>query len=178
MKKLLLLSVCLLIICLPAFAQTQPEPPYNNIVAAGPNYGQSASPQITGSVLYGKLLAGGTSPTYSFTLIDLSPIKVPALDSKGKAITKFSFQTATTTGLAQYLRSIGPAKIYIVGTIGGAAGGNNAGLAWSSGGAVVFRIGKKGFLGMLNLRVLKTNTGPNASDYQGIVGLMLGFGSK
>jgi hypothetical protein len=171
-KRIPCLALLSIFLALPLCAQT-PAPPadlYNNIFAAGPNWGQYASPQFTGSILEARLVSSGTNPIYSFTLIDLAPIKTK--DSAGKTI--FSFQTAVTTGVAPFSRQLGPGKLWIVGTIGGAAAATKAGLAWSTGGAYSFRI-KGNWLGMLNLRVLKSTV---SSDYQGVIGMMIGYGNK
>jgi hypothetical protein len=131
----------------------------NDYVAAGVSWNQYASPQINGNLLYGKKLTDAN--TYSFSFVDVV----------SKSLKPFTVTTAISSGLAQYLKTIGPARCFVVTTVGVAAGGDNVGYVWTGGGAFAIPIGR-GFSLMPNVRVLKSSL----SEWQGIYGLMIGFG--
>jgi len=130
-------------------------------VAAGLSWNQYAAPQINGNLLYAHKITDAN--TYSFSFVDVI----------SKCRRPFTVTTAVSTGLAQHIRTIGPARVFLVTTVGVAAGGDNVGYIWTGGGAVAFPIGKS-FTILPNVRVLKSSL----SDVQYIGGIMIGFGSK
>jgi len=133
MKYFVIVS-CLLLLCfaMPCFAQTSQPPAYSEIVGIGANWNQYASPQINPTFFWAhKVLEG----TYSFNLVDVTFVR--GADSAGKLQT----MTSMTPGIAQHMRDIGPVKIYGVATVG-VATGVKTGLAWSSGLASYWGLGK------------------------------------
>jgi hypothetical protein len=117
-----------------------------------------SAPEITGNGLYAHKLTEGT---YSFTLLDVT----------SKTIRPFVPLTTFTSGIAQHVRDFGPAKIFWVGTVGISYGGDNVGWTYTSGGAVVFGLGKGRSI-MPNVRVLKSSV----SAFQCVAGVLFGWG--
>jgi hypothetical protein len=141
-----------------AHAQTLPEPP-TDLVAAGASLNTFSSPPISGNVAYAHRLSGGT---YSYTVVDMT----------SKLSSPFTLQTSTSTGVAQYLMTFGPARVYALGTAGIAAGGTNTGVVITGGTAIIIPIGKTSYSLIPSLRVLKSSI----FDRQEVYGLALGFG--
>ena len=166
--------VCLLLflfsICtIPALAQAPPAPDTDKteLVGAGGSYNQTGIPQFSLNVYYGHKVAVNL---YSFTFVD---IFARTLDTTGLPANspRFSITTAPTTGLAQKLRDIGPIKVYVLGTIGGAAGGTNVGWSYTTGGFAYIPI-RKDYHIILNFRALKSSI----TEVQGIYGVAFGWG--
>jgi hypothetical protein len=128
-------------------------------LAAGASYSKNAVPATSLNILVARRI--GTS-LYSFTLMDVLP----------KSTQTATAMVSITTGLGQKIREIGPVKIFLVASIGGAAGGQDIGWSYSTGGCLIIPLGKGGISLMPNFRALKTSI----SDYQGIFGIMIGFG--
>jgi hypothetical protein len=145
---------------LPLMAQTAPEVMPKDYVAAGMSWNQYSAPEINGNLLYAHKITDQN--TYSFTFMDVI----------SKSWKPFTATTAVSTGVAQHVRTIGPARCFLVTTVGVAAGGDNVGYVWTGGGAFAIPIGKS-FTMLPNVRVLKSSL----SDFQYIAGIMIGFGS-
>ena len=124
----------------------------------GMSWNPYSAPEVTGNALYAHLITAGT---YSFTLMDIT----------SKQVRPFVPMATFTSGIAQHVRDLGPAKIFWVGTVGVSAGGNNVGWTWTTGGAVSFALGK-GWVVMPCVRVLKSSV----SEFQGVAGLIFGWG--
>jgi hypothetical protein len=165
----LALASLLLVSAAPLYSQT--AEPVRDLVAAGASWNQYTQPQVSGNLMYAHQVSGGT---FSFSLVDITAKTVTDVGSDGKPVTRFATMTSVSTGLAQYLKSIGPARIYVVSTVGVSAGGESVGGTWTAGGAAVIPIGSKGWCLMPNLRVLKSTV----SEFQGIFGIAIGWGSK
>lgn len=129
----------------------------SSFLAAGIDYNQSVHPNISALIAYAHPLATGL---YEFTVLDIT----------SKSVHPFTTAISTTTGLAQLLRSVGSAKIYIAGTIGVASGGTSTALSWSSGGFMTIPVGKL-FL-IPNIRMLAGSV----TKQQMVAGLALGWG--
>lgn len=160
---LLLASFFLLCFCVPVRAEEVKE-----LVAAGGSYSQTAAPQFSGTLLYAHNISAGL---YSFTVIDVfaRPVTPDPLITNSPS---YAITTSTTTGIAQFLRSVGPARVYVVATIGTAAGGTNVGWAYTTGGCAYIPIGKRGWSLVPSFRALKSSIG----EMQGIYGLAIGWG--
>jgi hypothetical protein len=135
--------------------------PFRDVVAMGAAWNQQAAPQINGMLVYATRIAEGL---YSFNLVDITP----------STYKPFTITTNITIGLAQYMRTVGPARIYTVATAGVGAGGNTAGLAWTAGGVAMVPVGKKGLCLLLSVRALKNTM----SDFQGVYGIAIGWGDR
>lgn len=98
--------------------------------------------------------------TYSFNLIDIT----------SKTVKPFTVQTSITTRIAQRVRTIGRAQVYVSGTFGVSTVESNVGGVCTGGGCVVIPVGTKEFATVPNARVLKTRL----SDFQAVVGVGLG----
>lgn len=157
MKRIVLTLSAICVLALPLMAQT-PDLPQKEFVSIGASWNQYSAPQISGTLLYAHQISGGT---YSFNLIDVI----------SKSVKPFVVTTSISTGIAQCLRNIGPAKVFAVSTVGVAAGGENVGYSWTAGGCVVIPM-KKGWSLMPHVRVIKSSL----SDFQGIWGLSIGWG--
>lgn len=137
---------------------------FKDLVAGGVAYNPQGAPQVTGTALYAKQISQGL---YSFNLIDITPV----YDSMARLGVKTLTMNATS-GLAQHLRDIGPARVYIVATAGLGSSSEATGFAYSAGGAAVIPIGARGWCLMPNLRVLKNTQ----TDFQAIYGVAVGWG--
>jgi hypothetical protein len=173
MKRLLVITILpilfLSISCSFCLCQTSEPTQFNNIFGAGASYDNISKPGITASIIEAKLLTSqtSTSPAYSFSVIDVSPVK--------NADSKITWQTSVTTGIATILRRLGPlGNTWIVGTIGGATQGERSGLAWSAGAAWTKPISQSGLILMADIRTLKVVN----NDYQARIGFKLCFGTK
>lgn len=154
--KALLGIIAAIMLCVPVLAEDEfPD----HFVAAGASWNQYASPQVAGNLLYAKRIAKGG--TYSFTHVDII-----SKDSE-----QFVVAPIISTGLARHVYKFGNARIFATTTVGVAAGGENVGYSWTAGGAASISLGK-GWQLLPTVRVLKTSL----SDFQAIVGLMIGFG--
>ncbi len=156
MKKLFL--AVFLALAMPVAAQTY-DPP-KDTVAAGVTWNQYSAPQISGTLLYAHQLTD--RGMYSFSYVDIF----------SKSDSEYLVTTALTTGVAQHLRAVGPAQIYIVTTIGIAAGGTNSGGAITAGGCAIIPIGNKGWRLVPSVRVIKATV----SEFQAIYGIAIGWG--
>ena len=163
MKRGILFSAVLLVATL-CCAQTPTAP--SDVVALGINFNQDAAQQISASALYAHYIPA--LKVYSFNLIDITSVQ-----HVGK---RFYAQTAVSTGIAQEVRTIGPARIFATGTFGMAVGdgatGVNVGNSWTAGLAAVIPVGKRGFAIVPNGRALKTSL----AGYQTVIGLGFGWG--
>lgn len=129
-----------------------------NFIAGGIAFNQYSVPQISGALLYAQRIGEGL---YSYSLVDVV----------SKTVRPFVATTSITTGLAQHVRSIGKIRVYISGTGGVAAGGENLGFSWSAGGAAVVPLGG-GWKLLPGVRVIKSSI----TDFQGVYSLMIGWG--
>jgi hypothetical protein len=153
-----------------------PLPLYSTIFGAGATYGQQdGTLPLTGNLFLANRLTSAdnfTSPIYEYTIIDFQPMIIE-LENGSK---RLQFLTVTTTGLAPFSRNIGPGVLWLVGTVGGAAGGNVAGLALSGRAVYTFPFcKKKGILGLANIGYVKTNAGGATAT---VFGLGVGWGKK
>jgi hypothetical protein len=89
-----------------------------------------------------------------------------------KSVKPFTVTTSITTGVAQHIKTVGIARIFLLTTAGVAAGGDNVGYSWTAGGAVAIPIGKKGWAVVPMVRVIKSSL----TDFQGIYGVNVGWG--
>ncbi len=166
-----LTAILLVALALPlAMAQNSAEE-RQDVFGAGGSYNSSpaAIPSFAGAVMYAHRVSPGL---YSFTLVDIFAQTALVKDATGAEVSKYQITTAPTTGLAQHLRDIGKVKVYVLGTIGAAAGGTQIGWAYSTGGAAYIGLGK-GWCLIPNLRMMKSSL---SGDYQGIYGIMIGWG--
>lgn len=154
-RAVFVLALVCVVLCLPVLAQS---PEVKDFVAVGASWNQYAQPPISGAALYAHQINGGT---YSFSLVDII----------SKSVTPFTTTTSISTGVAQHVRDIGKAHVFVTTTVGVASGGENVGYAWTGGGAVVFPLGR-GWALMPNVRVLKSSL----TDLQLSYGLAVGFG--
>lgn len=150
--------ILLALALLPSGAQAQ-QAALVDLVAAGANWNQYNSPQISGSVLYARLISGRT---YSFNLVDIT----------SKALKPFTVQTSIATGVGQHILDMGPAHVYAVTAFGVAAGGTNVGGSFTAGGCAVIPIKHSGWAIVPNVRVLKSSL----NDVQAIYGIGVGWG--
>lgn len=158
MKKFLAVLAVLLCLAVPAFSADA----FSDVVGGGASFNQYSEPQISGNLIYAHKVSEGL---YSFNLVDLT----------SKTAEPFTVTTSITTGLAQYVRTIGRARVYVVGTFGVSAGGEDVGSAFSSGGAAVIPLGSKGWCLLPNVRVLKSSL---TSEFQAVYGLSFGWGQQ
>lgn len=147
-----------------------PAPPEErrDVFGAGGSYNSSptAVPNFAGTIVYAHRITAGL---YSFTLVDIFAQPNPA---PVEGASTFVITTTPTTGLAQHTRDIGKVKLYVLGTIGAAAGGSQVGWAYSAGGAAYIGLGK-GYCLIPNIRMLKSSLN---GEFQGIFGIMFGWG--
>lgn len=149
------------------FAQA-PLEERQDVFGAGGSYNSSptAVPSVAGTIMYAHRVSAGL---YSFTLVDIFATPNP---NTAAGASTFVITTAPTTGLAQHTRDIGKVKLYVLGTVGAAAGGSNVGWAYSAGGAAYIGLGK-GWCLIPNIRMLKSSL---SGEFQGIFGIMFGWG--
>jgi len=159
MKRIALLCLILTFLSAPAWGQAQSPKDADQFVAAGVSLNQYAAPQISGMLLYAKRLAD--TGTYSFSLVDVI----------SKSVKPFNAATSITTGIAQKLFMVGPARVFAVTTIGTIVGGDEIGYSWTGGGAVAIPLGK-GWNLMPSVRVLTSGV----TSRQMIYGLAVGWG--
>ena len=152
-----------------AFAQAPAPAERQDVFGAGASYNSSptAVPSVAGTIMYAHRVSDGL---YSFTLVDIFAMPNPNAATPGAS--SFVITTTPTTGIAQHTRDIGKVKIYVIGTIGAAAGGNEVGWAYSAGGCAYIGLGK-GWYAMPNVRMLKSSLN---GEFQGIFGIMFGWG--
>jgi hypothetical protein len=135
----------------------------SDFVGAGLGYNQYAAPNVSGHVAYAHLLDAG-GKTYSYTVIDAS----------SASRTPFRVQTSTSTGVAQYLKTVGKFDVYGLAaagvSVGGTATGTNVGAAFTGGGMAVTRI-KGSWVLYAPVRYLRVQ-GAN----QATIGLGVGWG--
>jgi hypothetical protein len=167
-----LTAILWLAIALPFAAAQQPaiSEEREDVFGAGGSFNSSptAVPSFAGALMYAHRISAAPG-LYSFTLVDIFAMPNPAPVEGGST---YIITTTPTTGLAQYTRSIGGVKIYALGTIGASAGGSQLGWAYSAGGAAYVGLGK-GWCLIPNIRLLKSSLN---GEFQGIFGLMLGWG--
>jgi hypothetical protein len=138
------------------FAQTPPAPLPPDFFAAGANFNQQLTPPISGWALYAK---PATENNYIFSFADVT----------SKTLKPFTVSITLMPGVARRLGRYAGVDLFIAGNVGGAFGGDNAGLAYSGAGAGVFRV-YKDWCGVVPVRVLKTTIG----DLQLVIGLGIG----
>jgi hypothetical protein len=136
-------------VAVPAPTANLPE----DFVAAGVGWNQYAIPQINGWASYARRISSGM---YSFTTYDVTSIRTRP----------FTAQTSTRTGIAMWLRSIGPVQIFGLGDAGAAISGSNIGGAFSGGGVIGIPLGGSGFRLVLGARVLKTSLSEMQTIYE------------
>ena len=155
-----------------AFGQTPAPTEREDVFGAGASYNSSpeAIPSAAGTIMYAHRVSEGL---YSFTIVDIFAQAKDFTDPATGAVTsKYQITTTPTTGVAQHLRDIAGAKIYVIATVGAAAGGSQVGWAYSTGGAAYIGLGK-GWCLIPNIRLMKSSL---SGDYQGIFGIMFGWG--
>jgi len=128
-----------------------------SFAGVGANYTPELNPPVSGWALYAKKI---TSTTYSFNVIDIT----------SKTVKPFTVQTDTSTGVAQWIARFHKVDLFVVGNLGLSAAASNVGLAYSGGGAGVFKIKGK-WCGIIPVRVMKSTLG----DFKITFGL--GFGN-
>jgi hypothetical protein len=156
-----LFSVILALFTLAISAQAQPV----NVVGARIGYDGYATPATSGGLFYAHLLAGSDHPTYSYTSVNLQPLKAKPYIS----------MTTTETGVAQHIAKFGRFNVYGLGTVGGAFAGSdsgtNIGAVFSGGGFALASFGKGWTVGPY-VRASKASI----SDRQYEFGLVFGWG--
>jgi hypothetical protein len=138
-----------------------------DLFAAGGSFSQTGTPQFAADILYAHRVSAGL---YSFTIVDIFA-QSNAPDPAVPNAPKFTITTAPTTGVAQHVRDVGPVKLFVIATVGGAAGGTHVGWSYTTGGAAIIPV-TKNFSAILNFRALKSSLG----DVQGIYGVAIGWG--
>lgn len=135
----------------------------NDYVAAGVAFNQGTN-QLSGFASYAVKVTGGT---YSYTVLDFSNVHLkPTLN----------YQVAPSTGIAQYLKTIGKVDLFGLASAGAAVGTTTAGptvLGASFSGGVDGVIGiKNGWSVNIPVRVLHTSVGGT----QYLIGVGLAWG--
>lgn len=153
-----------------ARAQAEPLPdPLSNIYAAGVSYGVNATPAVSGTALYAKLLPigsdGNTSKTYLFTAVDGVP----------NSLKPFTVTTNIGAGIAQKIVTIGKVPVFMPTAAGISWSGTNTGWQWNGGALAAIHI-KGAYYVMPTVRFLKSSVS-NGTGYQPIVGLLFGWGN-
>ena len=166
--RLLCLFVALIVaLCLapPSLAQTAAAPAFpSQFYTGGVEYTSKASPHYLGWLAGAKLLGQGT---YSFSGAYAT--------ARGGTLS-----TSMTTGLAQYMRAVGPVRFYGIGAAGMASNSGASltsattlGLALNGGVLAVLPVGKSGASIDVLAQAVRVATGNNLT-----IGLGFGFGSK
>jgi hypothetical protein len=158
MKRILIVAVLGLLGVLGLRAQTSNLP--DEYGAMGANYAPNIQPAVSGWAFYAKKIFNEKYGTYSYNLLDIT-------SSKDKP---YKLSTAVTPGIAKYLATIGPVKIFGAGNIGVAASGQNVGFAGSFGGAAFVKPWAKFPAFVVPIRGYKSTIG----DWQFVVGFGLG----
>lgn len=111
------LLLCLFLIApVDLSAQTPTAAVQHDWFGATFNWNDFASPRLSGTLGYGKLLSA-TTGTYWFTTVDVSPT-----NTHPRAL-----QTAVTTGVAQHIYTLFKFQLYAAGTFGPVAVGSSVG---------------------------------------------------
>jgi len=138
-------------LALSAAAQTPTQPP-KEFLAVGASAGAGS---YTGWGSYAHLVSADQR-IYSFTTYDVSKIQVKP----------FLLQTSVRTGVAIYMRSIGPIELYGLGDAGVSYTSTNVGSALSGGGMAALHLGKTHWSIIVPVRVLKTAQSSSQTVYE------------
>lgn len=153
---LLMAVLAMLALDVPAFAQDFAP----DIVAAGVAANQGSTPNAFG--VYGHLISTPNG-TYLFNQYSLTSVKFKP----------FAAQTSVRTGVAQFLRKVGPVSLFGVVGAGAAMAGNNVGGAISGGGFATVPIGKTKWFGLGSAELLQTSIGGQSHEYGVAIGRRL-----
>jgi hypothetical protein len=155
----------------PLFSQTASPPvtppELTEVFAAGGSWNQNGNPQFAFTVFNAHRVSTGL---FTFSVVDVFALTNPTPLAPGQS--KYSITTTPTTGVAQHLRDFGKVKIYVIATVGAAAGGSRVGWAYTTGGCAYIGLGK-GLSIIPNFRTVKTSL---SGDFQGIYGVAFGWG--
>jgi hypothetical protein len=164
-------ALCLIALASSLFAQTQsamttPATPFPEQFLGGVvNFNQQTTPQITGDLAYAVRV--NNSGLYNYNAIDITSV----------SRNPFRLQTAPTSGVAQYVRTVGGFNLFALGTAGAAfstnavGAGTDAGAAFSGGMFATKAVGKGWFMAV-TAKVLYTTTG----GVQYPIGIGFGWG--
>ena len=146
-------------------AVLQAQNPPADVVGASAHWNQFASPQVGGLLFYAHRIFNDASPTYSFSAVEfISVQKSP-----------FRVGTLLQSGVAQYIKAVGPWRIYGLGMAGAVTSATSTdstvGFAGSYGTVAFAPVGKGWALGPY-LLITEQKTG----DRQWAAGVILSWG--
>lgn len=159
--RTVILSLCL---ALSAMAQTATPALATDFVAAGAAVNEGSTPNAWAAYAH---LASESTGTYVFSKYSVTSVKFKP----------FSAQTTVRTGVAQFVRKLGPVSVYGVLGAGASMAGSSIGGAFSGGGFAVYPIGKTQWAVIGSAEVLQTAIGGQTREYDLGIGRTLGKGN-
>ena len=145
MRKITILAA-VLTLSLAALGQTvDPNALPNNIYAFGPTFNPNASPFVSGTMMYGRLMDGAKG-TYAVGVVDAVPTTTAPV----------TVTTTASAGVAQLFLNNGKLKLFATTSAGLSYTSTNAGYGYALGGMATYDINAKYAIGFGG-RLYKSN---------------------